>query len=120
MTRIDTDSASGYYNLATVLADLDLDVESAAALSEVIRINPSHYNAHYNLGELFRLDQKYDDAARQFKEFLRLEPSDTAAGRRNIELARLLVEQFENENATPPDTPRNTAPGSMSRPGQGR
>jgi tetratricopeptide (TPR) repeat protein len=120
MTRIDPDSASGYYNMATVLADLDLDVESAAALREVIRINPNHYNAHYNLGELFRLDNKYDDAAKQFKEFLRLAPGDTAAGRRNVERAKLLIEQFENENATPPDTPRNTAPGSMSRPGQGQ
>jgi tetratricopeptide (TPR) repeat protein len=120
MTRIDPDSASGYYNMATVLADLDLDVESAAALREVIRINPNHYNAHYNIGELFRLDNKYDDAAKAFKEFLRLAPGDTAAGRRNIERAKRLIEQFENENATPPDTPRNTAPGSMSRPGQGR
>lgn len=120
MTRIDPDSASGYYNMATVLADLDLDVESAAALREVIRINPNHYNAHYNIGELFRLDNKYDDAAKEFKEFLRLAPGDTAAGRRNIDRAKRLIEQFENENATPPDTPRNTAPGSMSRPGQGR
>ena len=120
MTRIDPDSASGYYNMASVLADLDLDVESAAALREVIRINPNHYNAHFNIGELFRLDNKYDDAAREFREFLRLAPGDTAAGRRNIERAKRLVEQFENENATPPDTPRNTAPGSMSRPGQGR
>ena len=120
MIRIDPDSPSGYYNMASVLADLDLDVEAAAALREVIRINPNHYNAHYNIGELFRLDNKYDDAAREFKEFLRLAPGDTAAGRRNIDRAKRLVEQFENENATPPDTPRNTAPGSMSRPGQGR
>ena len=119
MIRIDPDSVSGYYNLASVLADLDLDVESAAALREVIRINPNHYNAHYNLGELFRLDGKYDDAAKQFKEFLRLAPGDTAAGRRNIQRATALIQQFEQET-TPPGSPRNTVPDSMSRPAPAR
>ena len=119
MIRIDPDSVSGYYNLASVLADLDLDVESAAALREVIRINPNHYNAHYNLGELFRLDGKYDDAAKQFKEFLRLAPGDTPGAKRNIQRATALVQQFEQET-TPPGSPRNTVPDSMSRPAPAR
>jgi tetratricopeptide (TPR) repeat protein len=119
MIRIDPDSATAYYNLATVLADLDLDVESAAALREVIRINPNHYNAHYNLGELFRLDGKYDDAAREFREFLRLAPGDTPGGKRNIQRATALVQQFEQET-TPPGSPRNTVPDSMSRPAPAR
>ena len=72
------DSAIGYYNLAYALADLDRDVESAAALREVIRINPDHYNARYNLGELFRLEGKYDDSAKQFREYLRLAPDFAA------------------------------------------
>ena len=62
MIRIDPDSAVGYYNLASALADLDKDEESAAALREVVRINPNHYNAHYNLGELFRLESKFDES----------------------------------------------------------
>jgi len=119
MIRIDPDSASGYYNLASALADLDLDVEATAALREVIRINPNHYNAHYNLGEMFRLDGKYDDAAREFREFLRLAPGDTPGGQRNIQRAQRLVQQFEQET-TPPGSPRNTVPDSMSRPAPAR
>ena len=83
MIRIDPDSATAYYNLASVLADMDQDVESAAALREVIRINPDHYNAHQR-GELFRLEGKYDESAKQFREFLRLAPGDTPASRQNM------------------------------------
>jgi tetratricopeptide (TPR) repeat protein len=83
---------------------LDRDVESAAALREVIRIYPDHYNARYNLAELFRLEAKYDDAATQFREYLRLAP-DTPENRRNIARARGLIQQFEDPNAPlVPDT----------------
>ena len=91
--RIDPDSTIGYYNLAYALADLDRDVESAAALREVIRINPNHYNARYNLGELFRLEGKYDDSVKQFREYLRLAP-ETPQNRRNIERAKGFIEKF--------------------------
>ncbi|HWV93694.1 MAG TPA: tetratricopeptide repeat protein, partial [Vicinamibacterales bacterium] len=91
----DPDSTIGYYNLAYALADLDRDVESAAALREVIRINPNHYNAHYNLGELFRLEGKYDESAKRFREYLRLAP-DTPQNQRNIERARGFVQKFED------------------------
>ena len=78
---------------------LDRDVEAAAALREVIRINPNHYNARYNLGELFRLEGKYDEAVTQFREYLRLAP-DTPQNRRNITRAKGFIQQFEDPNAT--------------------
>ena len=96
----DPDSTIGYYNLARVLADLDRDVESAAALREVIRIYPDHYNARFNLGELFRLEGKYDDSAAQFREYLRLAP-DTPPNRRNITRAQGYIRQFEDPDAPP-------------------
>ena len=65
----------------------------------MIRINPDHYNAHYNLGELFRLEGKYDDSARQFKEYLRL--ASGTANQRNIERARGFVKQFADPASTP-------------------
>jgi tetratricopeptide (TPR) repeat protein len=92
--RLDPDSAQAYFNLATTLANLDRDVESAAALRDVIRINPDHYNARYNLGELLRLEGKFDDAARQFAEYVRLAPADTPASRRNIERAKGFIAKF--------------------------
>jgi Flp pilus assembly protein TadD len=81
--------------MATVLANLDRDVEAAAALRQVIHINPNHYNARYNIGELLRLEGKFDDSAAQFREYLRLAP-DTPQNRRNINRARQFVEKFTN------------------------
>jgi tetratricopeptide (TPR) repeat protein len=75
---------------------MDKDEASAEALREVIRINPNHYNAHYNIGEMFRLEGKYDDSARQFREYLRLAP-ETPQTRRNIGRAKNFVKQFEND-----------------------
>ena len=68
-------------------------MESAAAFREVIRINPNHYNARYNLGELFRLEGKYDDSVKQFREYLRLAP-ETPQNQRNIERATGFIEKF--------------------------
>jgi tetratricopeptide (TPR) repeat protein len=70
----------------------------------VIRINPNHYNAHYNLGEMFRLEGKYDESAKQFREFLRLAPADTPASRRNIQRAQSLIQKYEEPQSseTPP------------------
>jgi hypothetical protein len=48
---------------------------------------------------MFRLEGKYEDAAKQFREFLRLAPDNTPAAKRNIERARKLVEQFEDPKA---------------------
>jgi tetratricopeptide (TPR) repeat protein len=62
----------------------------------VIRINPNHYNARYNMGELFRLEGKYDESAAQFREYLRLAP-DTPENRRNIGRAKNFIKTFENE-----------------------
>ena len=70
--------------------------QSAAALREVIRINPNHYNARYNLGELFRLEAKYDESVKQFREYLRLAP-DLPQNRRNIERAKGFVEKFSDQ-----------------------
>jgi tetratricopeptide (TPR) repeat protein len=93
IVRIDPDSTIGYFNMATALADLDRDVEAAAALREVIRTIPDHYNAHYNLGEMFRLEGKFDEAAKQFKEYVAWRrtprrPSATCAAPRQY------IEQF--------------------------
>jgi hypothetical protein len=63
----------------------------------VIRINPDHYNARYNLGELFCLAGKFDEAVEQFRVYLRLAPDDTPPNRRNIERAKKLITQFENQ-----------------------
>ena len=61
----------------------------------MIRINPNHYNARYNLGELFRFEGKFDESAKQFQEYLRLVP-DTPQNQRNIERARGFVTTFQN------------------------
>ena len=37
----------------------------------MIRINPNHYNARYNLGELFRMEGKFDEDAERVTEFYR-------------------------------------------------
>ncbi len=72
--RIDPTSVLGYYNVAIALADMEKDDESAQALRQAVHFNPNHFNAHYNLGELFRLEGKLDDAVKQFREYLRLAP----------------------------------------------
>src|SRR6185369_17594358 len=96
IVRVDPDSAMGYFNLASALANMDEDQESAAALREVVRINPNHYNAHYNLGELFRLEGKFDDSVKQFNEYLRLAP-DTPQNQGNIRRAKDFVQSHENK-----------------------
>jgi TolA-binding protein len=75
---------------------MDRDVEAAAALREVIRIYPDHYNAHYNLGEMFRLEGKFDESAKQFREYVRLAP-DTPQNQRNLRRARQFIQQYSEE-----------------------
>ncbi len=62
----------------------------------MIRINPDHYNARFNLGELFRLEGKYDDAVTQFRAYLRLAP-DQPLNRRNIQRAQSYIEKFADQ-----------------------
>ncbi len=99
--RVDPDSALGYFNMASALADMEKDAESAEALREAVRINPNHFNAHYNLAELFRLETKYDEAVKQFKEYLRLAESlhlaaDTPQTQRNIRRAKEFIQAHDN------------------------
>jgi hypothetical protein len=44
---------------------------------------------------LLRLEGKYDDAARQFREYLRLAPDTTPAAKRNRQRAAQLVQDYE-------------------------
>jgi tetratricopeptide (TPR) repeat protein len=97
MTRVDPDSVLGYYNMGIALADMELDDESAEAFRNAIRVNPNHFNSHFNLGEMFRLEGKFDEAVKQWKEYLRLAP-DTPANQRNFRRAREFVETHENKN----------------------
>ena len=60
---------------------------------------PNHYNARYNLGELFRLESKFDESAKQFREYLRLAP-DTPQNQRNIQRANGLHQELREPVTT--------------------
>jgi hypothetical protein len=45
---------------------------------------------------LFRLEAKYDESVKQFREYLRLAP-DTPQNRRNIERAKSFIQKFEEQ-----------------------
>ena len=96
MVRIDPDSALGYYNMAIALADLERDAEASEALRQVLRINPMHYNAHFNVGEMLRLEGKLDEAVKQFKEYIRLAPDNTPAAQRNFQRAREFIRTHDD------------------------
>ena len=53
-------------------------------------------NARFNLGELFRLEGKYDESVKQFREYLRLAP-DAPQNRRNIERAKGYIQKFGDQ-----------------------
>ena len=92
--RIDPESVLGYYNLAIALADMEKDSESSEALRSAVHFNPYHFNAHYNLAEMFRLEGKYEDAVKQFREYLRMAPN-IPQNQRNIQRASEFVRTHE-------------------------
>ena len=49
------------------------------ALREVIRQRPDAFHTHYNLGSALRAQGKLEEAVAEFKEAIRLQPSDADA-----------------------------------------
>ncbi|MEP7305762.1 MAG: hypothetical protein ABJA98_09615 [Acidobacteriota bacterium] len=43
-----------------------------------------------------RLEAKFDEAAKQFREYVRLAPDTTPQNRRNIDRAKDFIKEFEN------------------------
>ena len=74
------------HSLTYALIEIGAGVTYTDAMPRIAALYP-------DLGELFRLEGKYDDSAAQFREYLRLVP-DTPQHQRNIQRAQGYVAQF--------------------------
>jgi tetratricopeptide (TPR) repeat protein len=59
-----------------------------------VRLNPNHYSAHYNLGEMLRLAGNLEESAKEFREYVNRAP-DNPHTQRNKERARSFIKAFE-------------------------
>ena len=59
---------------------------------EALRIDPGYANAHNNLGNVLLAQGKHEEAIREFREVVRLQP-DSEVARKNLEAALKLAQQ---------------------------
>jgi Flp pilus assembly protein TadD len=78
-----------------VLLHEEGDLDGAiAAHRTALRLKPDDAEAHYNLGVALRAQGRRREAAREFREYLRLAP-DTPANGHYIEQVRAFVRELE-------------------------
>lgn len=88
---------SAYYRLATLLHNsgqigLDGAIEQC---SKAVNINPNDPNAHMYLGYFLSLKQNFDEAKKEFKKALKLNPNTS---RTRLILALTMLEKIKNED----------------------
>jgi Flp pilus assembly protein TadD len=54
--------------------------EAAEQFARVVRLQPGHAEAHFNLGVAFARQKRFDEAAREFRQTLSLQPGHPSAG----------------------------------------
>jgi tetratricopeptide (TPR) repeat protein len=73
MTEEKIKKANGYYQEG--LAFLQTDRQRAfLSLQRSVQVNPAHKDAHYYLGHLYAIQEKYKEAENEFREALRIDP----------------------------------------------
>jgi type IV pilus assembly protein PilF len=81
--------ADGYYREG--VANLQSDQQAAfVSFQKAILENPKHRDAHYNIGHIYSLQEKYLQAEEEFREVLRIDPSYSEA---STYLGNVLAEQ---------------------------
>lgn len=70
--------ADGYYREG--VANLPSDQQAAlVSFQKAILENPKHRDAHYNIGHIYSLREKYPQAEAEFREVLRIDPTYSEA-----------------------------------------
>jgi len=65
-----------YMNLGKILGDLGEYKKARSAYREVMKINPKSAQPHILIGDLYRLEERRDDAIYEYKEASKIEPSN--------------------------------------------
>ena len=63
-------------------------------LREAIRINPNDADAHYNLGYLLVILQRYDEAEKEFREAIRINPN-VADAHNNLGKVLTILQRYD-------------------------
>ena len=88
--RLAPESASGYYDLGTLLMNQGQLAEAAANLREAARLDPGHSDAHNNLGGVLVRQGEAQEAVGHFRAAVAARPGNAAA---HSNLARQLDER---------------------------
>lgn len=95
--------AEAYYRLATLLWDKgEINLSSAIEqCKSAINISPSNSNARIYAGFFLEMAKQYDEAEKEFKEAIKLNPIQSARSR--LSLASLYMEKMHEGNANAKD-----------------
>ena len=84
---IKADDKDALSSLGAMLANRHEYGEAESCLRKLVRFYPQDAGAHYNYGAILAADAKWDAAAAEFSEALRLRP-DFAEAKQGLEVAR--------------------------------
>jgi tetratricopeptide (TPR) repeat protein len=91
-----TDLPQVYHSLGRVYYRLEKYAEAIREFREVIRLQPSHAGAHFDLGRALLEGGRKDEAIREFREAIRLQPSSVEA---HFRLGQTLLEEGRQDEA---------------------
>jgi Flp pilus assembly protein TadD len=93
--KLEPDSATAHYNLACFLSVHGADF-AIAEYKEAIALDPEYPDAHLNLGLSYLESDRVDDARRELKAAMELDPNDPAP---RHELAALMMDEGDYRGA---------------------
>jgi tetratricopeptide (TPR) repeat protein len=73
--ELDHNLFEGWNNLGNVLVELGQVDEGLAAYRRALELQPTYADAHYNLADALELSERFSEARRHWKEYLRHEPA---------------------------------------------
>lgn len=82
-------AATTYYNMGVTYINAGKNKDAAEALEQAVKFDPSHAEAHYQLGIVMLGLNRIEEAVVHFKKYLELAPAGP-----NAETAKALVEQL--------------------------
>lgn len=96
--KFDPKIAEAYYRLATLLWDKgDINLNSAIEqCKSAINISPSNPNARLYAGFFLEMAKQYDEAEKEFKTAIKLNPLKSARSR--LSLASMYIDKMHNTN----------------------
>ena len=75
-------------NLAVMYIETGRLQDGMRLAEQAVKVEPGYANGHVTLGSVYAMTRRFDDAEREFREALRIEPDNRAASENLSRLAQ--------------------------------